>query len=218
MRGINFYFFPIYLLLSSFLFSQSLEEKELIAEGNEFFSQQKWELAQAKYAKALTLRPSSVKANYNMGNLFYEQNLFSKAQPYFERAAQNAQSAQQKARIFHNLGNTFMRLKKYKEAEKAYKNSLLQNPKDNETRYNFALAKKLLNLKEKQENKNKENKPEPSDFALKVKTEADEATQNFEFSKALEIMQKGLEKDSTLNHFQDFMTKLKEITLLDSIK
>lgn len=217
MRGIKFYFFPIFLSLNSFLLCQSLEEKELITEGNKFFLQQKWELAQAKYAKALLLRPSSVKANYNMGNLLYKQNLFSKAQAYFEKAVHNSKSYQEKAHIFHNLGNTFIKLKKYKEAEEAYKNALLHNPKDNETRYNFALAKKLFELKEKQNNHQK-NKPKPSDFALEIKTKADQAAQNYEFFKALEIMKKGLEKDSTVNHFQDYINKLNEITLLDSIK
>ena len=43
----------------------------------------------------------------------------------------------------------------YGEAIKAYEQSLRNNPKDNETRYNLALCKRL---QKKQDNKNNQNK------------------------------------------------------------
>ncbi|HAV54019.1 MAG TPA: hypothetical protein DCX41_03680, partial [Aequorivita sp.] len=41
-------------------------------------------------------------------------------------------------------GNTYMNEKKYTEAVEAYKNALRNNPNDDETRYNLALAKDML--------------------------------------------------------------------------
>jgi predicted negative regulator of RcsB-dependent stress response len=46
-----------------------------------------------------------------------------------------------KHKAFHNLGNVFMKKKNYTEAVEAYKNAL-RRPSDEETRYNYALAKK----------------------------------------------------------------------------
>ena len=48
------------------------------------------------------------------------------------------------------MGNGFMQQKMYEKAVEAYKNALRNNPTDDETRYNYALAKELLE-KEKQE-------------------------------------------------------------------
>ena len=48
-----------------------------------------------------------------------------------------------------------MQLKDYKRAVEAYKNALRNNPNDDETRYNYALAKKML---EDEKNKYEENK------------------------------------------------------------
>src|SRR5690606_11862131 len=50
----------------------------------------------------------------------------------------------EKHKIYHNLGNVFMNEKQYRAAVEAYKNALRNNPKDEETRYNLALAKKML--------------------------------------------------------------------------
>ena len=48
----------------------------------------------------------------------------------------------------------------YGDAIKAYEQSLLNNPKDNETRYNLALCKRL---QKKQGNKNNQNKKQEKD-------------------------------------------------------
>jgi hypothetical protein len=45
---------------------------------------------------------------------------------------------------YHNTGNALMTEKNYQAAVEAYKNALRHNPLDDETRYNYALAKKML--------------------------------------------------------------------------
>ena len=69
--------------------------------------------------------------------------------------AKNTKDNILKAKIFHNIGNTFMQQGDLQKAIAAYKESLRKNPKDEETRYNLALAQKLL---KEQEEKNKDNK------------------------------------------------------------
>ena len=63
-----------------------------------------------------------------------------------------------KAEAYHNMGNAFMKEKQYEKAIEAFKNSMRNNSKDDETRYNLAMAQELLK-KQQQDNKdNKENK------------------------------------------------------------
>ena len=61
--------------------------------------------------------------------------------------------------IYHNIGVLFQRDKDYKQAIEAYKKALINNPKDDETRYNLSLAQKLLkDEQDNNENNQKENK------------------------------------------------------------
>ena len=65
-----------------------------------------------------------------------------------------------------------MKNKNYKAAVEAYKNALRNNPADDESRYNYALAKKML---EDEQNKNDE---EPHDKDRKDKDQKDKEQQN----------------------------------------
>jgi cytochrome c-type biogenesis protein CcmH/NrfG len=51
------------------------------------------------------------------------------------------QNTTAKHRAFHNLGNVLW-MKRITQAVEAYKNALRNDPSDEETRYNYALAKK----------------------------------------------------------------------------
>ena len=61
------------------------------------------------------------------------------------------------AQIYHNMGVILQTSKKYPECIEMYKESLKRNPKDNETRYNLALAQKMLKDQQQQQNKDKKD-------------------------------------------------------------
>ena len=162
--------FYIILILPMLLFSQKkteeevkvkLEDKQVLRKGNDLFKEHKYVDAEVKYKKALKQNPNYENAAYNLGNSVYEQNRFKEALPQYEFVAKSTKDIKTKFQTFHNIGNTTMKLKQYDKAVAAYKNSLRLNPKDDETRYNLALAQKLL--KDQQQNsenkdKNKDNK------------------------------------------------------------
>ena len=83
-------------------------------------------------------------ATYNLGNTIYKNKKYGEAISNYKNAAQTAKNAAQKHKAFHNLGNAYMQDKNYKLAVASYKNALKANAKDEKTRYNLALAKKLL--------------------------------------------------------------------------
>ena len=79
--------------------------------------------------------------------------------------------ANQKALASYNLGNVYMKEKKYAEAVSAFKDALRNDPADDESRYNLALAKKLLkdnpppkdDKKDDKKEKNKDKKDDKKD-------------------------------------------------------
>lgn len=102
-------------------------------------------------------------AEYNLGNTIYKNKKYIEAITNYKNAAQTAKNNLQKHKAYHNLGNAYMQDKNYKLAVASYKNALKVNSKDEKTRYNLALAKKLLkkyppNPNPKKKKKDKENK------------------------------------------------------------
>lgn len=137
------------------------EEKELIRQGNDFYNEQNFVEAEVRYKKALEKNPGYEKANYNLGNAVYQQNRYKDALPMYELTSKMSENAIDKAESFHNMGNSYMKQKQYAQAIEAYKNTLRNNSKDDETRYNLALAKKLLKNEQNQkqdDNKDDKNK------------------------------------------------------------
>ena len=101
------------------------------------------------------------KAEYNLGNTIYKNKKYSEAITNYKNASQLAKTNSEKHKAFHNLGNAYMQDKNYKSAVESYKKALKANSKDEQTRYNLALAKKMLEKnppKPKPKNKNKDKK------------------------------------------------------------
>ena len=120
------------------------ETNKLLRSAEENLADNDFATAEATYREAVAKSPDNVKAKYNMANMYYGKEKPSQAASRLIQASRVAETKEDKHKIFHNLGNSFMEQKKYKEAVEAYKNALRNNPKDEETRYNYALAKKML--------------------------------------------------------------------------
>ena len=120
------------------------ESNKYIAEAQEALSENDFASAEASYRKAIAKDPSNTNAKYNMGNLYYTKEKSLNAEERLKQAAEIAATKSDKHRIYHNLGNSYMQQKNYQGAVDAFKNALRNDPTDEETRYNLALAKKML--------------------------------------------------------------------------
>jgi len=152
---------------------ESLSNKQLKAannltfEGNERLTEKDFVAAEAKYRESISINPKAMNSKYNLGNAYYNQESLDEAALSFVKAAKVADTDLERHQPFHNLGNTLMKKKEYAKALEAYKDALRNNPADEETRYNLALAKKLLQDQKEQEkqdnNKDKEKDKQDQD-------------------------------------------------------
>jgi tetratricopeptide (TPR) repeat protein len=133
------------------------EAREDVREGNKLYNQLKFEEAEIAYKKALDKNPNYAKASYNLGNTIYQKNQNKEAVFQYDLAEKIAPNKMSKAETFHNIGNAFMKEKQYDKAIEAYKNSMRNNSKDDETRYNLAMAQKLLKNQQDKDNKDKKD-------------------------------------------------------------
>lgn len=130
------------LLLSAFAFSQ--QKDKYLPKGNRAFSNKEYAEAEADYRISQSKSPTNARASYNLGNAIYMQNHTAEAMYGYSKAIENARTKPEKHMAYHNMGNALMKEKNYQAAVEAYKNALRNNPLDDETRYNYALAKKML--------------------------------------------------------------------------
>jgi tetratricopeptide (TPR) repeat protein len=135
------------------------EARKLVREGNALYNQNNFTDASVAYKKALEKNSSYKKATYNLGNSLYQEKNYKEAIPQYNITVENAKNDFEKAEGYHNIGNAMLQGKNYKGAVAAFKNALRSNPNDDETRYNLAVAQKLLEDEEnKDKDKNKDKK------------------------------------------------------------
>ncbi len=130
------------------------ESKEITWEANKDLEQDQFVSAEGKYRKAISKSSENAVAPYNLGNALYENESYSEAFGRFKQAGETATDKAAKHQAYHNMGNVFMKNKEYEKAVDTYKESLRNDPTDEETRYNLALAKEML---KKQQNEQKNN-------------------------------------------------------------
>ena len=88
---------------------------------------------------------------YNLGNTLSQQQKFQEAMEQYDSASKIEKDKMKLAHIYHNMGVLFQAAKDYAKAVDAYKMSLRNNPADHETRYNLALAQKMLKDQQNQQ-------------------------------------------------------------------
>ena len=145
-----------FLLIAATTVDAQKAERDLIRKGNRMYNDSVYENAEVNYRKALEINPKSTVAMYNLVNTLMQQNKLQEAIEQFAGAAKVEKEKPNLAQIYHNMGVIFQSQKDYAKAIEAYKESLRNNPKDDETRYNLALAQKLLK-DQQQDQQNQDN-------------------------------------------------------------
>lgn len=164
------YILLILLVFASVTQMQAQADRQFIRNGNKLYRQQNYAKAETEYRKALSKNARNTQAMYNLGCALMMQQKDSAAIVRLQNAGRSEQSPRRKAMAYHNIGVICQGHQMYGEAIEAYKESLRNNPSDNETRYNLALCQRLQKKqkqnggknnqknKNKKDNKNQQNK------------------------------------------------------------
>lgn len=145
-------------LLVSFAQLEAQQERKHIRNGNREFAEEKYLDSEIEYRKALDKKNLSFEGQFNLGDALFKQEKYDEALEQFQILAGTETNPQNLAQVHHNIGNSYMALGKIPEAIEAYKNSLRNNPMDNDTRYNLIAAQKMLQQQQQQNQQNQQNK------------------------------------------------------------
>ncbi|MBO4430685.1 MAG: aerotolerance regulator BatC [Bacteroidaceae bacterium] len=149
--------------------------RDFIRMGNKAYREKQYDKAETMYLKSIAKDPT-FEGYYNLGNAYVMQMKDSTAfENYMKADSIGTNDPMRKARNFHNMGNIWYAqgmaasrqqggnaVAAFQRAVDFYKSSLRCNPKDDETRYNLAMAQHQLKKNQDQQqnggNNNDQNK------------------------------------------------------------
>ena len=169
--------FVMALLLTYAVSGMAQADRQYIRSGNKYYRQQNFVKAEAEYRKSLSVNPENPQALYNLGCALVMQKKDSVAVEQFEKASKVETGRMRKAKIYHNIGFVCQSHKLYGDAIKAYKESLRNNPADDETRYNLALCQRLNKKKDQNKDKNDNKQDKKNQDKQQEKMSRDNAEQ-----------------------------------------
>ena len=139
------------MTLVPFVNISAQKEARNVKEGSKQYVSQKFTEAQKFYEQGIADNSDSYSANFNLGNSLFRQKKYKEALEQYQKAATLTKEKKEIASAFHNVGNALMEEKNYEKSVEAYKNSLKANPKDDDTRYNLAVAQYLMKKQQEQQ-------------------------------------------------------------------
>ena len=147
----KFYILSLLLTASAGqILAQQKTDRDYLRSGNKLYNDSLFIKAEVDYRKALEINPKSTDAMFNLANALLMQQKAQEAMEQYQSVSKIEKDKEKLAQIYHNMGVMLQSAKQLPQCIEAYKESLRNNPKDDETRYNLALAQKQL--KDQQQN------------------------------------------------------------------
>ena len=157
---VNSYLILLIAFTCNFIVSAQSERK-ITRKGNTQYETGNFVEAEINYKKAIEKNANLLEAQFNLGDALAKQERFEEAIASFDLVSATTDDDDLKASALHNKGNVLLQQQDLEGAVESYKEALRANPKDHQTRYNYAYAKKQLEQQQQQEQEqNDENKDE----------------------------------------------------------
>ena len=173
----KFYILSMLLLAGAVHVSaQEKTDRDYLRSGNKLYNDSLFIKAEVDYRKALELNPKSTDAMFNLANALLMQQKAQEAMEQYQSVSKIEKDKDKLAQIYHNMGVILQSSKQYPQCIEAYKESLRNNPKNDETRYNLALAQKLL--KDQQQDQQNQDQQEQQQKQQKKEEEKQEQNQD----------------------------------------
>ncbi|GAB4318637.1 MAG: hypothetical protein Kow0074_07940 [Candidatus Zixiibacteriota bacterium] len=143
---------------------------------------EKGELDQAlqEYQRIKIEQPDRPELDYNIGNVYHLKNQFDSAAMEYQDALASLEGPVAPNALY-NLGNTLYRMQQYDLAVQSYKQALIENPNDEDAKYNLELALKKLqqqdSSQQQQDQQNQEEQPDSNQHQQDQQQQQPDSTQ-----------------------------------------
>lgn len=146
--------------------------------------------------------PREVQAKlwHGVGLARVRQGRAAEADSAFAEALARADDPARRARYAYDAGTAALLGGDYERAVAYLRRSLVLDPARAEARRNYEIARRAL--------AEDPDAPEPSDLARQIKARADSLVAARQYRAALDVMEEGIEQDSTVATYADFIGRL----------
>ena len=147
----------------------------------------------------------------NLGLARYEQERFEEAAGAFDEALALATETDTRARYAYHAGTALARASTLEDAALRLRHALVARPDFPEARFNYEWVKRRLDGPPP----GAETPPEPSDFARRLKAQADALVEQRQYRDAYDLLNDGLRRDSTVAAFADYLQRLGDVVRIE---
>lgn len=147
----------VIIFCSSFAGAQEWRDSLKVARDS--YKKEEYSKALKYYQSAQKKAPENIDLSDEMAQSAYKAREFEKAEKIYQQSANSKKTSTDKAKTYHNMGNSRMQKKDYAGAVDSYKEALRNNPTDDQTRYNLSEA--IRRLKDEQKKQQQQDKNDP---------------------------------------------------------
>ena len=145
----------------SFSVLHAQNDRDYVRRGNRLLRdsvnrQKNSDKAIVQYKKAVEYNPSCAIAHYNMGNALLLDGKVQDAMKEYEQAARLEKDSKRLSDVYHNMGVILQSAKQFDKAIECYKQSLRNDPANDETRYNYVLCQRQLKNQQNDNNQDQD--------------------------------------------------------------
>jgi len=115
-------------------------------------------------------------AHFGKGAALYKSQRIEEARREFEKAI-SVKDPMRKSAVYYNLGNTLFQSGRIEESLAFYKKALEYNPRDFDAKYNYELARQILQQQKNQDKNQSEQKPDQQQNQPEEQPQPDQQSQ-----------------------------------------
>lgn len=205
------YLLFIFLLTTVVVANAQRTYREYVRSGNRLYADSIYDKAEIEYRKAVEKESENADVHFNLGNALLYQNKAQEAVKEYELAAQREKDKKRLAQIYHNTGVVMQSAKDYAKAVEVYKEALRNNPDDNETRYNLALAMSQLKNQQQQEQQQEQQQQQQEEQQQQQEEQQQQQQQQQEQQQQQQEQQQEMSKENAQQLLESAMQDEKDV-------
>ena len=172
-----FFIFGIFiLLLAQNCFALSYEKVLKNSNAKKAYQKEDYAKAEELFKQSSIEYPEDGKIHYNLANTHYKNEKYDEAIAEYEASMKNEDI--NKAKVLYSIGDSYFQKQDYQKAIEYYRDSLIENPRDADTKYNYELTRQYLQQQQEQQQQDQDQDKQDQDQQDQEQEQQDKQQQN----------------------------------------
>jgi len=145
---------------------------------NEAYNRGDYREAVELYRQAIEQDPENARLHFNLGKSLYELGQIEEAMEAYNRYKNIAETSADQSLADYNQGRMLADQEMYDEALNYFREALINNPEDEDARFNYELARRMIQQQEQQDQQQPEDQEQGDDVQQNDRQQDNQQDQN----------------------------------------